>query len=218
MKYKITLGIKYPTIVEKQLMNRRDMASFMVGAEEDYILARVLLFIGMKDPGMYHNQQSIEKYLKAYLIQNGHKFDDTHDLTKLATLASEFNTFFADQDFIKACQNVTHFEVIGRYPQAKVRSYGWIMPDLVHFLDEFIYEMRLKVNCKGIFDPIVEIQNGNLGMGSSTLDTSQLINVFYRDNPYFKKNRLQRLGLSERTWEDAKIKYEKLAKRGTIAR
>jgi hypothetical protein len=95
--------------------------------------------------------------------------------------------FFADQGFIKACQNVTHFEVIGRYPQAKVRSYGWIMPDFVHFLDEF-YEMRLKVNRKGIFDPIVEIQNGNRGMASSPSDTSQLINVFYRDNLYFKKN------------------------------
>ncbi len=147
-----------PKLDEKKLLNTRSLSSFIVGAEEDYIVTRYLILSGVTGLGLYHYQQCIEKYLKAYLIdKKHHNFRNTHDLIELIKICSNHDNFFQDKDLIEGCKQLNPFEEAGRYPSEKVRSFGFTNPDILYFLDEFIYEMRKKVNRKGILDVIKEL-------------------------------------------------------------
>ena len=146
MRHKITLQTQPPAVDEQNLLDSRSKPAFIVGAESDYVLSRILLLLGMNDPGMYHYQQCMVKYLKAVLIDNDVQFENTHNLELLRSRCEPLDEFFSDEDLSEACQKVWRFEVIGRYPQTQIRAYGWTMPDLVNFLDEFVHIMRKKVN------------------------------------------------------------------------
>jgi len=186
VKHKISLQIRPPNTSEQSLLNLRNQPRFIVGAEEDYFLSRILLFLDINDSGMYHYQQCMEKYLKSFLIENNITFRNTHNLNRLRGFCESLDIFFKDEDLIDACQKITPFEVIGRYPQNQVRAYGWTMPDLIWFLDEFVYKMRRKVNREGVFDLISEIGKMKT-MGILNFDVSFLVDLFFKDNFYFSK-------------------------------
>lgn len=185
MKHKISLISRPPETTERNMLDSRDKNGFIFGAEEDYILCRILLLLGINDSGIYHYQQCIEKYLKSYLIEKDISFRNTHNLNRLIELCKPLDSFFKDEDLVDACDKVTPFEVTGRYPQTQIRAYGWTMPDLIHFLDEFVYEMRKKVDRKGITDAIAEMKKTRK-IGFSDYDSSSLADLFFLDNPYFK--------------------------------
>ncbi len=68
MKNKITLQTNSPKTSELSLLNERNLGRFICGAEEDYLLARVLLHMSIYDAGMYHYQQCMEKFFKSFLM------------------------------------------------------------------------------------------------------------------------------------------------------
>jgi len=63
----------------------------------------------------YHCQQSVEKYLKGYLIFKGVEPPKTHDLVDLNDLCSEFDERYSNID--KYCAVLTRYGVQPRYPQ-----------------------------------------------------------------------------------------------------
>lgn len=187
---KITLNYNPPTESEMDLINERDLGRFLTGAEEDYFLSRVLILSTIYELGFYHFQQCIEKFLKAYLIQKNKTFGNTHDLDKLRKLCAEVDTFFEDPDLAEGCNKITPFEVAGRYPSKQVRSYGYITPHILFFLDEFVSEMKKRIDHNGIAGVIGNI----LGTGRfSPIDsqglTENMVEIFLRENLYFQKQK-----------------------------
>lgn len=62
----------------------------------------------------FHLQQSIEKYLKGYLISKGWKLEKVHDLEYLLDEAIKFDQKF--EEYRTLCQGVTGYYLVARYP------------------------------------------------------------------------------------------------------
>jgi HEPN domain-containing protein len=188
VKYKITLQTNTPQVSERSLLDERNFGRFLFAAEEDYLLARCLLSMSIYESGMYHYQQCMEKYFKAFLIQNKVDFRNTHDLDKLRAMCLSNDKYFSDPDLIEACKKVNPFEEVGRYPSSLLRSYGWLLPDIIFFLDEFAYKMRQRINHNGVSDLIGEMQSSGKATILDYDDSSKfLTNLFFKDNEFFKR-------------------------------
>ena len=83
-------------------------------AEKD--LLRVTRSLRDKDPELaaFCLQQAVEKFLKAYLLSKGWKLRRIHDLEALLDDAMAHDPSL-DQ-FRNACQKITHYYVVERYP------------------------------------------------------------------------------------------------------
>src|SRR5260370_33411476 len=96
-----------------------DEGLFKQIAEEDYLIGRYLAIVGFRymNNALFHFQQSMEKYLKAFLIRNSYtgRFDGTHDLEILASYCAQYDTLFDDANLRRACTLITPFEEKGRY-------------------------------------------------------------------------------------------------------
>ena len=71
-----------------------DPKAWIAKAEADYEAAKTLVRSrkkGLPDVVCYHCQQSVEKYLKAYLTFRRVQFPKTHDLEKLLDLVQSFD-------------------------------------------------------------------------------------------------------------------------------
>jgi len=62
----------------------------------------------------FHLQQTLEKYLKAYLLSKDRKLNRIHDLEELLDEAIKHISEF--ERFRKTCQKVTGWYLIDRYP------------------------------------------------------------------------------------------------------
>ena len=86
-------------------------------AERDFKVACGLMRrweAGFGDAACFHCQQSVEKYLKARLIEIGVTFPRTHDLSTLLGLLLSHDPLW--QCFDVACQTLTKYAVDVRYP------------------------------------------------------------------------------------------------------
>jgi len=87
-------------------------------AEHDYRTAQVLY--SLPNPPVeiiaYHCQQTIEKYLKAYLIQFEKEYPRTHDLSVLNRKILSFDTDF--ESISEFCEKLTPFGTVTRYPDS----------------------------------------------------------------------------------------------------
>jgi hypothetical protein len=150
MKNKLSLSLIGP-----DRYRNYDPCSFKCKAEEDYIVGRYLALVGSNLSGLslFHMQQFMEKYFKAFLIKNGtrERFDTTHNLERLAKFCSQIqpNSIFSDKDLQHACKVITPFEVVGRFQAkpigqslSKENSYSKDFPEHLQFFDELLYEMR----------------------------------------------------------------------------
>ena len=85
-------------------------------AEDDFHFARISL--SEKKPFWAHIcflfQQSTEKYLKAFILEQGLKFQKTHDLPTLLKKCLEKNSGFAE--LTHDCDLLATFYVETRYP------------------------------------------------------------------------------------------------------
>lgn len=83
-------------------------------AEKDW--ARVQVQLDASDPEMagFCLQQSVEKYLKAYLLTRGWKLRKIHNLEALLDDAASFDGSLEQHRFV--CQRVTDFYLMSRYP------------------------------------------------------------------------------------------------------
>ncbi len=171
---------------------RFDTGLLKLQAEYDYLMARCLVTLPLLlSNTLFHYQQCIEKYLKAYLAyRNNPGLGNGHDLTALVVLCQPYSGIFLDSDLESACSQLTPFNDIGRYPDDRHQSYGLSFPAGIQFLDEFVYEMRK------LFVPRAEGENMADGIeavyvnvnhplsASAQLGSRQLWTTFLLDNGY----------------------------------
>lgn len=136
---------------------------FLPYADEAYVTARFMLLADcdLYLPGLYFVGQAVEKYMKALLLDHREKdrlarlFDPTsakraplaplkkrlHDLKALAQDIGAVHSEFKDAEFIEVCSRLTSFEVLGRYPDHAVESWGYSR-NIIAFLDKFVVHCR----------------------------------------------------------------------------
>ena len=66
---------------------------------------------------LYHCQQSAEKSLKAFMVQNGRFPPKTHELQELRLICKRWDSQFDNVRLIKHCAFLDPFSVIIRYPK-----------------------------------------------------------------------------------------------------
>lgn len=64
---------------------------WLQSAKEDWEVAEILLNAGKSLKAIFHLQQSLEKYFKAYLLKNGWKLQRTHSLPDLLSESLKYN-------------------------------------------------------------------------------------------------------------------------------
>ncbi len=83
-------------------------------ARKDWHRISVLLEDGDAEGAAIFVQQSLEKYVKAFLLKNGWKLRKIHDLVSLLDSAIDFNP--ALDAFRDLCERVTAYYFVERYP------------------------------------------------------------------------------------------------------
>jgi HEPN domain-containing protein len=157
---------------EEMFMNDREIGTFVRRSEEDYIIGRILsnssnINIHFGEQALFHFQQSVEKYLKAFILLRGDTFKNEHNLLVLLKKCSQIDDYFKDQDLINGISYINNFYIVSRYPQRDIRAYVINTDEVVPFMDEFISNMRDKVRGgykRNILDPIEEIKKDFLCM------------------------------------------------------
>ena len=91
-----------------------EVEEWLSKAEEDRLVVEVLLQTGeeLTLPCMFHLQQMLEKLLKALILTKGVRFERTHDLSRLAILASAGDI----EQLLELSETLNLFAVNGRYP------------------------------------------------------------------------------------------------------
>lgn len=83
-------------------------------AEKDLKRAEHLLSIDDPEGAGYHLQQSVEKYVKGFLLYRGWKLKRIHDLEVLLNDALKYEKTL--EKYRSLCQKITAYYVIDRYP------------------------------------------------------------------------------------------------------
>ena len=86
-------------------------------AEGDLIKARDNFKMGHYDLASFLCQQSVEKALKAALIENKKVMPKIHDLVKLAKLVN------INSNLLDDCERLTYVYVDSRYPDTETKKY-----------------------------------------------------------------------------------------------
>jgi HEPN domain-containing protein len=92
-------------------------------AEADFYGADLLLHAGeypLPEPACFHCQQCAEKYLKAYLQENGLNFERKHDLMPLLAMCISLDDEF--QSLKEELQELDRYAVAVRYPGVLVQT------------------------------------------------------------------------------------------------
>jgi len=78
---------------------------------------------GYTDIIAYHIQQTIEKYLKGYLVLKGQKPPWVHELDTLLKLVEKFEADLYSP-FIELCEKATRYYIEDRYPPGPPAEYN----------------------------------------------------------------------------------------------
>lgn len=91
-------------------------------AEKD--LSRVQRMLDDEDPEAagFYLQQSLEKYLKAFLLSKGWRLKRTHDLELLLNDALIYDPSL--EEFRSLCQEVSDYYIVDRYPLSVTAEIG----------------------------------------------------------------------------------------------
>ncbi len=94
--------------------DREILKQWIDRAENDLIAAEILFNSNplILDIACFHCQQSIEKFLKAFLVYNQKEFLLTHNLEYLISLCAEIDSDFINHDL----NNLSLYAVRTRYP------------------------------------------------------------------------------------------------------
>jgi HEPN domain-containing protein len=96
-------------------MDRADVKEWLSKAEKDFDEAK---FLFEHDRPLEHAafflHQSVEKYLKGFLISKGWELEKTHDLVKLIKDAIRFDKSL--EKFIPLMENMANYYIESRYP------------------------------------------------------------------------------------------------------
>jgi HEPN domain-containing protein len=132
-------------------------AVFSHEADQDYLLARMINFLG----GGFHSragffaQQACEKYMKAVMVQETRAYIVTHKLLEIAAACATFNSYFAEADTIRILEKFDYFDQVGRYGAAanydplaqdkiEIKTAGVMVWSDAHLgeLDAFVFKAR----------------------------------------------------------------------------
>lgn len=93
---------------------------FSTEADRDYILARLIHFVGGPFGGRagFFAQMACEKYLKALSVQREKAYLETHKLRELAARCEPYGPYFSDKETIRVLEQFDMFDQIGRYAAA----------------------------------------------------------------------------------------------------
>lgn len=90
-------------------------------ASENYLSSKILLESHLYNPTLQNIQQAIEKYIKAYFIENGIKLQKTHNILSLnETLKKNHCNLNIDDDEIDLIDTIY---LSSKYP------FGSVLPD-----------------------------------------------------------------------------------------
>lgn len=81
---------------------------------------------GYTDSIAYHIQQSVEKYLKGYLVLHGKKPPKIHELDTILNQIAAFDDSF--NDFLNLCEKASRYYIEDRYPPGPPRRRIWSKP------------------------------------------------------------------------------------------
>lgn len=182
-------------------------AIFLVEADHDYIIARLISFTGLggfSRRAGYFAQQALEKYLKALSVQLGGEYLKSHNLKDLAAHCAQFDTDFTEKELIEHLTIFDDFTEVGRYggaasydPHAiktpEIQSWGassW-HEEYRALLDGLVFFIRGKLDTDkmGFTDSLQAIlkeDQANLLVGSWQLPT-KLREVLTAGNTHFKQ-------------------------------
>jgi len=96
--------------------NQKKLATeWILKGQNDLETAGILLREkGPTDTLCFHCQQAVEKFLKAYAVFSGTRFEKIHDLWKLAKLAGKTNRKIIE--FEKELKSLNAYYIESRYP------------------------------------------------------------------------------------------------------
>ncbi len=89
-------------------------ANWLKIAEKDWGRVKHLLDVRDPEAAGFYLQQSVEKFIKAFLLSKGWNLQKTHDLEKLLNEALIYDPTLEESRAI--CQKITAFYFIDRYP------------------------------------------------------------------------------------------------------
>jgi HEPN domain-containing protein len=188
---------------------------FSVEADTDYLLARMINFLGSAFYGRagFFAQQACEKYMKALSVQRDQTYAETHKLLELAAICEPYDAYFSDKETARILEQFDIFDQIGRYggaanfdPLSKGSSVGgaslkvapgvriagaWTWTDKhLNDLDAFVFKARLFLDFeKAKFDDglksISERNRRSLIMSTWTGKMPIRV-VLTKNNRYFK--------------------------------
>ena len=97
------------------------LSAWLTKAQSDLASAEVLLANkpSILDTACFHCQQAAEKFLKAFLVFKGVKFEKSHSMTYLINLCIKAETTFTEIQ--EQAETLTPFAVEVRYPGASVK-------------------------------------------------------------------------------------------------
>ena len=193
----------------KKITTEKPHSVFSMEADRDYILARLINFSGaaFAPRAGYYSQQTLEKYLKAFLVQEAKAYPLTHDLLQLADECSKVDSEFKDKEFLDKLSIFNEFIDLGRYggeaskdPRA-VKNHDFETAGVIFWaesniliLDELVHKIRGKLNFNniGFYDnlqAILKEDNSNFFVGTWKLPI-KLKDVLTVQNKYFVSQNL----------------------------
>lgn len=181
-----------PSTLEIEKLDKKtgvDPDMWLRRAAEDYVTTRVLILSGLHRLGVYHMQQTVEKYLKAFILKSygldgtcikgckdnkgkGVKFA-THRLDTLLYYCQQKDKFF-EEDGAKKLVNMLYSNKPGQ-PEIDANQVRYDVkliidfskdnfPQFLHYLDYFVKKTRelVNANIKDVTGDFLERPNINL--------------------------------------------------------
>ncbi|VVB84241.1 HEPN domain protein [uncultured archaeon] len=199
--------------LDKSIGKSRDL--WLRRAAEDYVTTRVLILSGLHRLGAYHLQQTVEKYLKAFILKS-YGLDDqfikgckdnkrkkvkfaTHHLDTLLYYCQQKDKFFKE-DGVKTLVDILYSDKPNqpkvdfnqvRYDVQFTIDFTNNFPPILTYLDYFVKNIRGFVNAD-IKDVIVELQE-RPGINLRELhflagmELKDLANFFFEENKAFEE-------------------------------
>lgn len=115
---------------------RHLISQWLEKAEHDLVAAGILIDANplILDIACFHCQQSIEKYLKAFLVYHEIDFHFTHNIDYLLDKCGKIDAVFANVD----TKNLNAFATRARYPDSS------ILPDIGEAQEYYEIASRIK--------------------------------------------------------------------------
>ncbi len=188
------------TVAKEQLKNATE--GFFYKGDELYFISRILFKMGYTHFSMFCGHQSIENFLKGFLLKNGYENIAGHDLENLFNKCKVFNLnveFFENEKVYGSILKYSPYYETPRYPVL----YGtqpdrpmFILEEDIWYLDYFVHSFFSLLSEKYI--KIMEEENNKPGIFFNPQSDKRV-----RWKHFFKNADLSlyKVGLQDKIWK-----------------